>query len=137
MNSEDQRDRVEPRLAAAYDALRHEQAPEVDWERMRSSISRRAAPIMARRMARRVVAVPRAVVPIAMAAGIAFALWFGPQLLLQTPSASEEIGTFADREDEAALLKALDADLSEQEFRMVVTGRANPEALLAVAVADD
>lgn len=137
MNSEDQPDRLDPRLAAAYEALRDESSVEMDWERMRSSISRRAEPIIARRKVRRIVAIPRALVPLAMAAGIAFALWLGPQLLLQTPGASEEFGALADLEDEAALLQALDADLSEQEFRMVVTGRANPEALLAVAVADD
>lgn len=136
MNPEESQERVDPRLAAAYGELRRESVPDVDWGRLRRSIRERAAPVLRRKQPRRLVSVSRPWVPIALAASVAFALWLGPRALMESPAADPFAEFAVTVDDDAVLLEALVADLTEQEFRMLVTGRANPEALLAVAVGD-
>ena len=136
MNREDPQHRIDPLVAAALAELRTEPAAQPDWERMHRSILDRAGPILARRRFRRVAAVARPLIPLALAASIAFALWLGPEMLIDRPDPATSTASAVDLEDEAVLVEALLGDLSDQEFRMMVTGRANPEALLAVAVSD-
>ncbi|HUE97574.1 MAG TPA: hypothetical protein VMN39_13015 [Longimicrobiaceae bacterium] len=136
MSPEDSQERIDPRLAAAYDELRQEDSPDVDWERLRRSIRDRAVPALRRRKARKLLMVSRPALPLALAASIAFALWLGPRVLLDLPSIEPSADVTAELDDDALLIEALVADLSEQEFRLIVTGRANPEALLAVAAGD-
>lgn len=132
MKQEQRHERLDPRLAAAYSDLRAG-TPEPDWDSLRGTIRKRAAPALRRRQARRFSKVPRPLVQLAAAASVAFALWMGPRLLLDAP-ASAPYADFAAFDDDAVLVEALLADVTEQEFRQLVTGRANPEALLAVAV---
>ena len=133
MIREDTEDRMDPRLAAALAELRREQVPERDWEQMRAAIQMRARPILERKAKTRVLMIPRPLLHLAAAAGIAFVLWMGPRVLMDSTGAPS--GDVAlEIEEEAALLEALVADVSDQEFRLLVTGRSNPDALLSVAV---
>lgn len=137
MIREDRQDTVmDPTLAAAMAELRAEPLPEVDWDRLRRSINERAELPLARRRGGRARWLPRPLVPIAVAASIAFGLYLGPgvmeEMRVQDPSAQIAI----DFDEERILSEALGGDLTEQEFRLLVTGRSNPEHLLAFAISD-
>lgn len=125
---------ADPVLRAVLEELRAEPQPVVDWEVLRSTIGKRAAPALAKRRSRRFVRLPRQMVPLALAAGIAFALWLGPDVIQdRLQPAGTEIATTWDEEE--ILLQAL-GDLTEQEFRLLVSGRAHPELLLAFAIGE-
>ena len=105
---------------------------EVDWNAMRSAIRERAAMPLARRrkVQRGAPRWLRPLIPVAAAASIAVLVWTGgigregpagvavPQAATEYPISIEE---------------ALLADLSEQEFRLVVAGRSDPDELLMIA----
>lgn len=107
---------------------------EVDWESLRRSIAARAEIPLARRRAARPAAGggrarPRRLVSLAVAAVLAAAVWLG-----ELPGISR--GTTGAVSTSAQIDEVLRLDLTEQEFRLLVTGRAEPEALLAIAVDD-
>jgi hypothetical protein len=124
----------DPILAAAMAELRDEVDYQVDWDQLQSSIQDRAVLHLARRRSRGRSVVARRFVPIALAASIAFALWAGPSLYQDLVDLGLRTQIAADIDQEDILMQALGGDLSEQEFRNLVSGRANPELLLAVAV---
>ena len=134
MNSEFRQDRIDPLLEAAYAELRSEPVAEPDWEALRRSIGRRAEPILSRGKVRRIVHSSRSLMPLAVAAGVAFALTVGPAQVreMMAPQATVAIDMDAD----AIMDHAMDADLSDQEFERLVTGRANPEAFLVSAMTE-
>lgn len=107
---------------------------EVDWSALRSSITARAEMPLARRRARsaRRARWTRTFVPLAAAASIALALWVtGPFGELATPvarGAPDAVVPAVSPED------VFQADLSEQEFRNIVSGTADADALLLLAV---
>jgi hypothetical protein len=105
--------------------------PSVDWESLRHSIRQRAAPELERRRKVRVLRWARPLVPLAAAASVAMALWFGQGLL---DTAEGTFHAIAGLEGDELLVEAMIADLSEQEFEMLILGRANPGALLSFAV---
>ncbi len=127
----------DPRLASALRSLGEEPPLEsVDWEALRVSVAARAElplsrlrkragaePFPAR--GRAAARVPRPLAPLAAAAGIALAVWLGtggdgaPDALAPGRVSAEEV---------------FQSNLSEQEFRLLVTGGADPEALLLLAL---
>jgi hypothetical protein len=127
----------DPQIGAALRAL-HREPPleEVDWEALRGSIRDRAALPMARRR-KRAAAPPRWVrplLPLAVAASVALALWIGTELgegRLDTIAVERSAAPAA---AEPSVEEVFGADLSEQEFRLLVSERANPDELLLVAV---
>lgn len=136
MDREPDRD---PRLA---EALRRADPPPpddtVNWAAMRTAIAARAEIPLAR--LRFAAAPPRrarsgfwrravAIAPIAAAAGVAALLWIGAPDAFRDQDAPDEAGL-------TTLERAFGHDLSEQEFRMIVSGRADPEALLLVAAGE-
>ncbi|MEX2581937.1 MAG: hypothetical protein WD766_01610 [Gemmatimonadota bacterium] len=127
---------ADPVLAAAMAELRKDVPKDVDWDGLRRSVSEQAELILARRRVRIWNIVPRPLVPIAVAASIAFALWAGPSLFTQLTSGTGPTEVAVEIDEEQILLDALGADLTEQEFRLLVTGRADPDALLAFAIGD-
>jgi hypothetical protein len=131
---EDRRDEIaDPLLLAAFEDLRQEMPEGVDWGGLRAAINDRAALPLARRRARRGSFINRRFLPVAIAASVAFALWAGPGIYDQAlgPRAGAAAAAI---DSEEILVRALGSDISEYEFRLLVTGRANPEVLLAVAV---
>lgn len=136
MNSQDFQERLDPILAAAYKELRDEPSPDVDWEGLRRAIEDRAHPLLARRRARGLVRLSRPLVPLALAASVAFALWIGPAVVEQMRGGEQvTVAPVASDVDEI-FVRALDGDLSDHDFRLLVTGRSNPEVLLAFAISD-
>jgi hypothetical protein len=139
MTMDDRRDRIaDPVLADAFEGLRAERPDCPDWERLRRSINERAALPLGRRRRGRTAGLrraSRALVPLAVAAGVAYALWMGPSVIdeVLTPEPGLEL---ASDFDDDMLVHALGGDLTEQEFRLLVTGRANPELLLAFAISE-
>jgi hypothetical protein len=129
-------DRItDPLLAAAMQELREEAPPSADWDRLRTSINGSAALPLRRRRWRRNALSPRGLIPLAAAAGLAFVLWVSPALVERAlpPGYGDVIALEFD--DEEILVRALDDDLSDDEFHLLVTGRSNPEVLLSFAVA--
>jgi hypothetical protein len=125
----------DPLLAAAMDELRGDQPVQVDWDRLRSSINERAALPLARKRGRRATVLARPLPRLAIAASVAFALWIGPgvyQDVFGPPVLASVAAPVVDHDE--LLVQALGGELSEHEFRLLVTGRANPEVLLAVAI---
>jgi hypothetical protein len=137
MNRDVRQEKItDPMLAAAIADLRSEASEEVDLEHLRRSINRRAELLLARKRARWRGILPKPLIPIAAAAGIAFTLWAGPGLVDAWMTPPQPVSLAVEMDEEAVLLEALGSDLTEQEFRLLVTGRANPEALLAFAIGD-
>lgn len=135
MSREDRLERsTDPVLAAAMAELRADLPQEMDWDRLRNAINERAQLPLARRRLRAPLEFLRPLIPLSAAAGVAFLLWASPTMLeqLRAPAAMTE--STAALEEDAILVEALGGDLSEQEFRLLVTGRSNPEALLAFAI---
>jgi hypothetical protein len=131
MSSGFRQDRIDPLLESAYAELLAEPVMEPDWDALRSSINKRAAPVLSRRKVRRLMHTSRPLVPFAVAASLAFGLWMGPAHVrdIMAPSAAT-VAIDAD----AIMDHAMNADLSDQEFERLVTGRANPEAFLVSAM---
>ncbi len=131
----DHRDDVpDPLLANALAELRQDAPADVDWERMQRSIHDRAALVFARRRRKPSRIASRPFVPLAMAASVALALWTGPALIERMTTNRPGFELASDLDAEAILREALSGDLTDQEFDLLITGRAYPEALLAVAV---
>ena len=125
---ESQHPSPDPELGAALRSLEGEPPLEsVDWESLRRSIGRRAELPLAQRRRPQARPRPRAwrpMIPLAVAASIALAVWMGGG-----PGASE-----APTEEQIAAEEVFHPDLSEQEFRLLVSERADPEALLLIAL---
>jgi hypothetical protein len=129
--------RADMELRAALRSLEAEPPlHQVDWDALRTSIVSRAELPLARRRARS-ARLPRwatPMVPFAAAASILVAVWFHG-----LSGASDQAPPLADSAPAAPLpsLSAEDlfhADLTDQEFQHLVSGRANADALLLVAV---
>lgn len=132
----DQERMVDPAFRAA---LRHAAGEppleEVDWDALRSSIGARAALPLARRRAgaqRSGTRWARALIPLAAAASVALAVWLGGAGTGEPDAGSHTAAAPAAQTPE----EVLRLDVSEQEFRQLVSGRADPEALLMLAVGD-
>ena len=133
MNSESRQDRIDPLLEAAYGELRGQPVAEPDWEAMRRSINRRAEPVLKKSKVRKLVYGSRPLVPLAVAASLAFALTIGPahvREMMGPPVAAAVI----EMDAEAIMDHAMNAELSDLEFERLVTGRVNPEAFLVSAM---
>ncbi len=127
----------DPLLAAGYASLHEETPADVEWDQLRRSIRAKAAPALARRRSRRLVAPLRPFFTLAAAAGIAAALALAPGMLERLSGVSPVTASApAAIDPEEVLVEALGSDLTDDEFRLVVSGRAYPEALLAFAVSD-
>lgn len=120
-------------LTAALLELR-EVPDDVDWDGLHQSIHDRAELVFARRGKQRVPIVRRPFVPLALAASLALTLWSGPAIVDRITGGSVPAIAVVDLDSEAILREALSEDLTEQEFNLLVTGRSNPEVLLAAAV---
>lgn len=109
---------------------------EVDWAAMRTTIRNRASLPLARRRARSVR--PKwltPLIPLAAAAGIAMVIWTG----IPGSDAPGVNGTAVAASGAAyqlSMQEALLADMSEQEFRMFVAERSDPDALLMIAASE-
>lgn len=133
--SSEHRDQVtDPLLASAFAELRQDESPDVNWEGMQRSINDRAELVFARRKRQRSRTVRRPLMPLAMAASIALAVWTGPALIERMTTDGTGFEVARDMDPEMILREALSGDLTEQEFDLLITGRAYPEALLAVAI---
>ena len=127
----------DPEIAAALRMIESEPPlQEVDWDALRSSIVARAEMPLARRRTRsaRLARWTRPLVPLAAAASIALAVWVNG---LDAPGS----GTAPVAEGGAEIVAptaspeaVFQADLTEQEFRHVVSGRANAGDYLMVAI---
>lgn len=123
----------DPELRAALRLVESEPPlEEVDWDALGSSIRARAELPLARRRAEAEGARARSgaarawrpLIPLAAAASIALAVWLGggedsPESAPVEPVSAEE---------------AFRPDLTEQEFRLLVTGRSDPEGMLRLAL---
>jgi len=137
MKRKDEEDRViDPLLAAALEELRGEAPAAVDWERLRRSINDSAMIHLARRRAARQRRTRRTLVPLSLAAGLAFAVWMSPAILERlsgsAPSQQEALQIEADE----ILARALGEDVSDDEFSLLITGRADPETLLSLVLGE-
>lgn len=109
---------------------------EVDWEALRSSIVARAEIPLARRRTHsaRLSRVTRSLVPLAAAASIALAVW------ITDPTARTSSNpTVADNRPDVAAPSItpediFQAEMTDQEFELLVSGRANADALLQIAI---
>ncbi|CAN5584143.1 hypothetical protein BH24GEM3_BH24GEM3_14520 [soil metagenome] len=127
----------DPQLQVALRALGEEPPVEqVDWEALRRSVNERAElPLARRRRAARSATAHRwlrPLIPTAAAAGLVLAVFFGmraPEDSRIAPPDAEapQIG-FVSAEE------ALRADLPDDEFILLVSGMANSEELLRLAV---
>jgi len=134
MREEQEEVAVDTEVARALRTLVGEGGSEFDMARLRHTINERAAPILAdraRRRSRRRLAMAT-LLPIALAASIALTLRVGTGIPDgAAPSPVAGIGLAIDE-----LIRVMEADLPEQEFRLIVTGRADPESLLSFAVTE-
>ena len=124
----------DPELAEALRLIESEPPlDQVDWSALRTTIGSRAELPLARRRTRsaRLARWTRPLVPLAAAARIALALWFtGParELIRPVADGAERVVPAVTPEE------IFQADVSEQEFQNIVSGRANADALLFLAV---
>jgi hypothetical protein len=126
-------DNIDPILAVGYSELRRETINEPDWNQMRRAIAKRADPLLRHRRANKFVRMARPVMPLALAASVAFSLWIGPSVLADfMADGSTEFSTSLTSED--GLVKVLDGNVTDQEALRLVTGRANPDEWLAFAI---
>lgn len=124
---------ADPELREALGAL--DPAPtlgEADWDAMRARVREGAALPLARRRATGRLGRPvlHWTVPAAAAAGLAALVWTGLPGRGEPDSLAVRVGPSASAEE------VFQADLSEAEFRHVVSGRAETDALLQIAVGD-
>jgi hypothetical protein len=128
--------RPDPLLGAALRWAEGEvPVDEVDWSAMRTTIRSRAALPLARRRASAKPRWVRPVIPIAAAASIAVLLWAGgigrdgptgAAVSVAAPGATYQL----------SIQEALLADMSEQEFRLLVSDRNDPDDLLMIAASE-
>ena len=122
----------DPEIAAALRMVeRDPPLDEIEWDALRSSIVARAELPLARRRTRsaRLSRWTRPLVPLAAAASIALAAWIGGAVGPVPSSAPvAEVAPAVTPED------VFQADVTEQEFRLLVSGRANTDALLELAL---
>jgi hypothetical protein len=130
--------RRDPEIAAALRMIEGEPPlADVDWEALRSAIVARAELPLAQRRTRsaRLARWTRPLIPLAAAASIAMAMWANG---LRAPE--PVTAPIADGNAEivapavTTVEDAFQADVTEQEFRLLVSGRANADALLMVAL---
>ena len=124
----------DPEIAAALRLIDSEPPlQEVDWDALRSSIVARAEMPLARRRTRsaRLARWTRPLVPLAAAASIALAVWVNG---LRAPEAPIAEGTGDAVTPATSVEDVFQADVSEQEFRHLVSGRANASDYLLVAI---
>ena len=118
----------DPELGAALRSLEGGPPLEsVDWEHLRRSIGARAELPLAQRRTRqgkRGAPLWRPMIPLAAAASIALAVWM----------AGERSSPETSPEERLSAEEVFHPDLSEQEFRLLVTGRSDPEVLLLIAL---
>jgi hypothetical protein len=127
----------DPEIAAALRMIELDPpVAEVDWEALRSSIVARAELPLAQRRTRsaRLGRWTRPLVPLAAAASIALAAWvngaIGP-----APGSAPLVADNGDFVAPAVTPEdAFRAEVTEQEFRLIVSGRADTDALLQLAV---
>jgi hypothetical protein len=129
----------DPEIAAALRMIEREPpVAEVDWEALRSSIVARAELPLAQRRTRsaRLHRWTRPLVPLAAAASIALAVWvngaIGPAPI-SNPIAEGSTESFAPAVTPEDVFQA---DVTEQEFLLLVSGRANTDDLLRVAAGE-
>ena len=125
----------DPEIAAALRLVEAEPPlHEVDWEALRSTIVARAELPLAQRRARsaRLARWTRPLVPLAAAASIALAVWVNGLGAPESPIA--EVTPEAAAPAAGSLEDVFQADVSEQEFRHMVSGRANAGDYLMVAI---
>jgi hypothetical protein len=126
----------DPVLSAAMAEIRDELPRDIDWDKLRCSITGKAEMTLARKRAARRVSLPKSLVPLAAAAAIALSLWSGPSIIETIRGSAAVVQAAAPLNSDDILEEVLGSDLTEQEFRLVVTGRADPEALLAFAIGE-
>lgn len=128
----------DPEIAAALRMIESEPPlAEVDWSALRSSIVARAELPLAQRRSRsaRLHRWARPLVPLAAAASIALAVWvngtIGPSFSRPIAEGNAEIvAPNVTPED------VFQADVTEQEFLLLVSGRANTDDLLRLAAGE-
>ncbi|MBW3629095.1 MAG: hypothetical protein KY464_07325 [Gemmatimonadetes bacterium] len=132
--------RRDPEIAAALRMIEIDPpVADVDWDALRSSIVARAELPLAQRRKRsaQLSRWTRPLIPLAAAASIALAAWVNGEIGPAPRSGS----VVADNADLVAPgitpEDVFQADVSEQEFRLIVSGRANTDALLQLAVQDE
>lgn len=137
MNEDMREVRRDPELAAVLRMVEPEPPLEqVDWEALRASIVSRAELPLARRRSgsARLVRWTRRALPLAAAASIALAVWLTEAPPMGPEAVAEAVpGEIAPGVTPEA---AFDANLSDQEFQLLVSGRANADALLLVAIGE-
>ena len=125
----------DPAIAAALRWIDGEPPmAEVDWTALRSAVRSSAELPLARRRARstRVRRWTGALIPLAAAASVALTLWIGSGALDGSGTIAEGEPTVPARAMSAE--EVFRSDLSEQEFRLLVSGNAHPDALLMIAL---
>lgn len=105
---------------------------EVDWGAMRSTIRSRAALPLARRRESARPRWSRRLIPLAAAASMAALLWAGG--VGRDGPASPAVA--AGSAHQISIQEALLADMSEQEFRLLVADRNDPDDLLMIAASE-
>jgi hypothetical protein len=123
----------DPRLAAALRWAEGE-APvnEVDWEALHGAIHARAELSVARRRRTRQRARwTRSLVPLAVAAGIGGAALVGGTLRDRTQSAPLRTAT---ADPAVSAEEVLTSNLTDEEFRLLVTSRSDPDGMLRMAI---
>lgn len=138
MRGHDRWDRpADPLLETGFAALRDDVPADVEWDRLRRSIRDQARPVLAQRRKQRFVSPLRPLVTLAAAASIAGALVVAPGLFERFSGSAPIVAEApAPLDAEQLLVEALGSDLTDDEFRLVVSGRAYPEALLAFAISE-
>ena len=138
MKRHDRRERsADPLLEEGFAALDDDMPADVEWERLRRSIRDQAAPVFANRRKQRYMSQLRPLMTLAAAASIAGALLVAPGLFERFPDSAPVVAEApVTRDAEQVLVEALDSDLTDDEFRLVVSGRAYPEELLAFAIGE-
>jgi len=109
---------------------------QVDWEALRSSIGRRAELPLAQRRTRsaRLRRVIRPLVPLAAAASVALALWAGDRM--GQPGGGAPFAERAAAVESVSAEEVFQANVSEQEFQLMVSGHDNADALLLIALGE-
>lgn len=138
MNQQEEMIQPDPTLGATLRWMDGEPpVHEVDWDRLRATVRARAELPLARRRSSlsRVRGWARPLVPLAAAAGVALAMWTGDRIGQKEAGAPMAEGVIA-APPVITAEEAFQADLSDQEFQQVVSGRHNPDALLLLAIQD-
>jgi hypothetical protein len=122
----------DPRLATALRWVEGE-APvdEVDWEALHGAIHARAELSVARRRTSRRARWTRSLLPLAVAAGIGGAALVGGSLRDRTQSAPLRTAT---ADPAVSAEEVLTSNLTDEELRLLVTSRSDPDGMLRMAI---